>query len=585
MEQQQQQVVGILGGGQLGRMMVEAANRLNLKVLVLDKTGTPAFDLCANADGHVVGDFRNPDSVETLASRCSVLTVEIEHVNADALESAAKKHGVEVRPSAQVVRVIQDKYVQKCHLEKLGVPVAQYVDLTAGSEERDIVAAGFGFPVMLKCKTLAYDGRGNRVVKTERDIADSIASLGGGPSKQGPALYLEKMVPFVKEVAVMVARGADGSVASYPCVETIQKDNICHVVIAPARIDGKIQNRAREIAEQAVKGLGGVGIFGVEMFLMPNEDLLLNEIAPRPHNSGHYATEACHTSQFEQHLRCVLGLPLGSAEMKVPAAGMINILGAADMQETMAPCGRSMTVPGATVHLYGKKETRAGRKMGHITVVAETLSTLLKRMDAILGGTSLSSPPSPPPSQSTSSDSSSQPSQHISPRLYQTAKVGIIMGSDSDLPTLKPAAEILTRFNIPFEVTIVSAHRTPRRLVEYATSAHSRGLQVIIAAAGGAAHLPGMVAAITPLPVIGVPVALKVLDGMDSLLSIVQMPRGIPVATVAINNSTNAALLATRILGAHVAEYRDAMQAYMKEQEEVVNDKIDTLEQVGWQKY
>ncbi|KAJ3165613.1 phosphoribosylaminoimidazole carboxylase ade2 [Geranomyces variabilis] len=564
-------VIGILGGGQLGRMLIEAANRLNVKVLVLDQPANPATDLCAATDGHVAGDFRDPTAIDTLASRCTVLTTEIEHVDATALEAAAKKYGVEARPSAEVVRIIQDKFVQKCHLEKLGVPVAPYVDLEPGNEERDIRASGFGFPAMLKIKTLAYDGRGNRVIKDEKDVAASIDFLGGGASKQKPALYLEKMVPFVKEVAVMVARGADGSVASYPCVETIQKDNICHVVIAPAQIDGAFQVRARRIAEQAITGLQGIGIFGVEMFLMPSGDIVLNEIAPRPHNSGHYATEACYTSQFEQHLRCVLGLPLGSAEMKVPVAGMVNILGVAGgLEETLAPCARSMVVPGATVHLYGKKESRAGRKMGHITVVAKSLATLLEGMDTILGGPGLALPPL----QNT-----------VPSKLRQAAQVGIIMGSDSDLPTLKPAAEILTRFGVPFEVTIVSAHRTPTRLVEYASSAHTRGLQVIIAAAGGAAHLPGMVAAITPLPVIGVPVALKVLDGMDSLLSIVQMPRGVPVATVAINNAVNAALLAVRILGAHVPEYRDAIHAYMKEQESVVEGKIAALEETGWEKY
>ncbi|KAJ3009891.1 phosphoribosylaminoimidazole carboxylase ade2 [Thoreauomyces humboldtii] len=159
------------------------------------------------------------------------------------------------------------------------------------------------------------------------------------------------------------------------------------------------------------------------------------------------------------------------------------------------------------------------------------------------------------------------------------------MGSDSDLPTLKATAEILVRFKVPFEVTILSAHRTPDRLVSYARTAHTRGLRVVIAAAGGAAHLPGGVAAITPLPVISVPVALKVLDGMNSLLSIVQMPRGVPVATVAINNSTNAALLAVRILGAHVPEYRDRMVAYLKEQEQEVMGKVDKLETLGWDKY
>ncbi|KAJ3009892.1 phosphoribosylaminoimidazole carboxylase ade2 [Thoreauomyces humboldtii] len=246
---------------------------------------------------------------------------------------------------------------------------------------------------MLKTKTIAYDGRGYG---------------GGAAGTNGPALYLEKMVPFVKEVAVMVARSRDGQIVSYPCVETIQKDNICHVVIAPARIDGEIQRKARTIAEDAIAGLKGVGIFGVEMFLLDSGELLLNEIAPRPHNSGHYATEACHTSQFEQHLRCVLGLPLGSPDMKVSVAGMVNVLGVAEgMEATLAPCTRSLAVPGATIHMYGKKESRAGRKMGHITVVAQTMQSLLERLDLILGDASSSSSSSSPSSPSSPSSSSS----------------------------------------------------------------------------------------------------------------------------------------------------------------------------------
>ncbi|KAI8815925.1 uncharacterized protein EV422DRAFT_501842 [Fimicolochytrium jonesii] len=586
-------VVGILGGGQLGRMLVEAANRLNLPILVLDAANNPAVDLCATTPGHVTGSFRDPASIATLAAKCSVLTVEIEHVDADALEKAAAEHGCAVHPSPEVIRIIQDKYAQKRHLEKFDVPLAEYRDLEPGAEAEGIKSSGFGYPVMLKTKTGAYDGRGNRVVKSEADVADGVESLGGGKAKGGPALYIEKMVPFVKEVAVMVARNSKGEVVSYTCVETIQKDNICHVVIAPARIDGLIGQRARRIAEKAVEGLSGVGIFGVEMFLLADGRILLNEMAPRPHNSGHYATEACHTSQFEQHLRCILGMPLGSAELKVPAAGMVNILGVGSgdqgMHDTLQPCGRSLAVPGATIHLYGKKECRAGRKMGHVTVVADTMRTLLSRLEEILGETSLTAPQQPTfTSTRTTTTTSATPATTPTPppsTTTQTAQVGIIMGSDSDLPTLKPAAAILRQFNIPFEVTIVSAHRTPARLHEYAQQAHLRGLKVIIAAAGGAAHLPGMVAAVTPLPVVGVPVALKVLDGMDSLLSIVQMPRGVPVATVAINNAVNAALLAIRILGASVPEYRDAMAAYLAAQESEVLKKVDTLESVGWEAY
>jgi phosphoribosylaminoimidazole carboxylase len=287
---------------------------------------------------------------------------------------------------------------------------------------------------------------------------------------------------------------------------------------------------------------------------------VLNEIAPRPHNSGHYTIEACYTSQFEQHLRCVLGLPMGDTRLKVPAAVMVNILGTGDLRTTLAPCQASLSLSGSTIHLYGKSECKKGRKMGHITLVGDNIQDLLRQAESLTESQLTKTTPLRP-------------------------VIGIIMGSDSDLPTLKPAAELLRSFEVPFELTIVSAHRTPERMVQHAKEAHQRGLQVIIAAAGGAAHLPGMVAALTPLPVIGVPVALKYLDGMDSLYSIVQMPRGVPVATVAINNSVNAALLALRILGSHNPKIQKQLTEWTLGQKDVVMNKVDKIKQVGWEDY
>ena len=245
----------------------------------------------------------------------------------------------------------------------------------------------------------------------------------------------------------------------------------------------------------------------------------MNEIAPRPHNSGHYTIEACETSQYENHLRAILSLPIGSTALKVPSAAMLNVLGASnDMSEITEFAEFALTVPGASVHLYGKAQCRKGRKMGHITLTAESDAEIRTRLRALLqripGGASdadvaLHAPAVP---ELNSGFSHKQP------------LVGVIMGSDSDLPVMLPAAHILDRFRVPYELTIVSAHRTPDRLVEYARSAATRGLRVIVAGAGGAAHLPGMVAAMTALPVIGVPVRGSSLDGVDSLHSIVQMP-------------------------------------------------------------
>ncbi|KAJ3280593.1 phosphoribosylaminoimidazole carboxylase ade2 [Borealophlyctis nickersoniae] len=558
-------------------MLVEAAQNLNVSLAILDSPSNPASELSASAP-HVHGSFKDRAKIHELAKKVDILTVEIEHVDTEALESAQNEYGVACHPSPATIRVIQDKYNQKVAMQAAGIPLPEFRELPAGSEAAALAVAategGFGFPVMLKSRTLAYDGRGNRVVRSADDIPAAIQELGGGPTRGGPGLYIEKWVPFTKEIAVMVAKSTTGEVKSYPVVETVQKDNICHIVLAPAQVDGgDVSVRARQIAEASVRGLDGAGIFGVEMFLLPNNDIILNEIAPRPHNSGHYTIEACHTSQFEQHLRCILGMPLGSCDLKVPAAAMVNILGVGDgeqgMADTLKPCKVAIGVPGATVHMYGKKECRKGRKMGHVTIVGNTMEEVLERVKQILGA-----------EKKEEGSSSAEPSwTRLAPQ------VGIIMGSDSDLPKMSAAAAILEEFGVPYEISVVSAHRTPDLMFEYARAARERGIKVIIAGAGGAAHLPGMVAALTTLPVIGVPIALKHLEGQDSLLSIVQMPRGVPVATVAIDNSTNAALLAIRILGAHVPSYAVKLEEFGNRQKQPVLEKREKLKQVGWKAY
>jgi phosphoribosylaminoimidazole carboxylase len=433
----------------------------------------------------------------------------------------------------------------------------------------------FGYPLMLKSRRLAYDGRGNAVVQSAEGVAAAWAQLA---PKGG--LYAEKWVPFRRELAVIVARGADGSCVGYDAVETIQKNNICHVVVAPAQVPGDVLARAREVAQRAVSHFTGAGVYGVELFELADGAILLNEMAPRVHNSGHHTIEACHTSQFEQHIRAVAGLPLGDPSMRVGAAVMVNVLGTGaapeDAQRTWAICQRALATPGASVHWYGKAGTTLGRKVGHVTVTGQWMPDVLRKALAIAEGgaatgatVAAAQGPAPVPSWVAA----------------RAPLVGIIMGSDSDLPVMEAAASTLRDFGVPFELTVVSAHRTPKRLFDYATTARARGLKVIIAAAGGAAHLPGMVAAMTPLPVIGVPVPLKHLDGVDSLYSIVQMPRGVPVATVAIGNSTNAALLAARILGSFVGSVGDAMEAYQRKIEGEVLDKVSTLERVGWEQY
>lgn len=543
--------LGILGGGQLGRMMTEAAHRLGIKIAILDPQGSasPSGQIASLC---VQGSFRDLDKIQQLAQISDVITTEIEHVNADALE-ILEKDGHVVHPNSRTIRLIQDKYLQKVHLSERSIPLPEFLSCPTIDKARE-AGSRFGYPLMLKNRLLAYDGRGNAVAESENDIEKAFASLGG------TSIYAERWVPYVKELAIMVVR-TQTDVLVYPVVETIQQNNICHLVTAPAQISPHAQQNAANVALQAISSLDGIGIYGVELFLLADDTVLLNEIAPRPHNSGHYTIEACEIDQFEMHLRAVLGLPCPAPALRVPVAMMVNILGSETMEMTKAPLRKALSISGAAVHWYGKTETRPGRKMAHITVTADSLEALRIKIEA------LGLP------------------KEVHGLPTKGARVGIVMGSDSDLSVMQQAAIVLDKFNVPYELTIVSAHRTPTRMYTYAQSAAERGLQVIIAGAGGAAHLPGMTAALTSLPVIGVPVKTSTLSGNDSLLSIVQMPKGIPVATVAIDNATNAGLLAVRILAAQDAALLKAMDAFMVDQEEEVLHKADKLEAIGYQAY
>lgn len=394
----------------------------------------------------------------------------------------------------------------------------------------------------------------------------------------------------------MVVKTKD-AVLSYPTVETVQEDSICKLVYAPARnVSEKINQKAQALARQAVAAFEGKGVFGVEMFLLRDDSILLCEVASRIHNSGHYTIEGCGLSQFEAHLRAILDLPIPpkSLELRQPSI-MLNIIGGATPDSHLKVAERALSIPNAAVHLYSKGAARPGRKMGHVTVTGATMheaETLIQPLIDLVDEV-----------RAQRSDVKTAPVKSGPSKPRPT--VGVIMGSDSDLKTLVPGLKLLRdSFGIEPEVDITSAHRTPNYMAEYASTAASRGIKVIIAAAGGAAHLPGMAAAHTALPVIGVPVKGSALDGVDSLYSIVQMPRGmlsfppvhralklidstgVPVATVGINNSTNAALLAARILGSFDPEIQRKVEAYAEaarvENMEVKGAKI---REIGWEKY
>jgi len=366
--------IGIIGGGQLGRMMIYRAKKLGFGFAVLDGKGAPAETL---ADHFIEGSLKDPIALEQLARASGVMTYEIEHINTDALEDLNSR-GFKMYPSPALLRIIQDKLLQKELFTKKGIPTAAYFK-EDNPESADFSARKF--PVVQKTRREGYDGRGVRVLRSAEDKPLPVPSL------------FEEMVDIDKELAVMAARGRDGSMAVYPVTEMAFKadHNICDTVIAPARVNEKTAAIAQDIAVSVVEALDGVGIFGVELFLDKQGRVLLNEVAPRPHNSGHYTMEACITCQFEQHVRAITALPLGDTALLRPAV-MLNLLGQPEgwtgQSGSAGPMliqgyEEALKIPGLSLHLYGKAESRPFRKMGHFTVTAATLDEAIKKAEHV----------------------------------------------------------------------------------------------------------------------------------------------------------------------------------------------------------
>jgi 5-(carboxyamino)imidazole ribonucleotide synthase len=307
-----------------------------------------------------------------------VVTLENEFVDAMVLERL-EALGCRVRPSPSCVGIVQDKLRQKQALAAAELPVPQFRAVSA-PEELAKLGKELGWPLMLKARRDGYDGHGNVLVHSGREAEAACERL-GWPDR---TLLVEAHVPFERELAVLVVRGLDGTVVSYPVVETRQDPelHICREVLAPAAAPVAVAERAAHVARAAVEAVGGVGAFGVELFLLRDGQVCVNELAPRPHNSGHYTIEACLTSQFANHVRAVLDLGLGQTAMRTPAAVMVNLLGSGSGSVSAADLRAALEVPGASVHLYGKTENRLGRKLGHVTALADSVDEALERARA-----------------------------------------------------------------------------------------------------------------------------------------------------------------------------------------------------------
>jgi 5-(carboxyamino)imidazole ribonucleotide synthase len=355
--------LGILGGGQLGRMTLQAASALGIDVVIAERFAeSPAARMTSHSIVFT-GGWDDPDALERLAELAPVVTLENEFVDWRVLEALAAR-GTSVLPSPSCVGVVQDKLLQKQALAQAGLPLPNFCEV---SDPGGLVSAGerLGWPLMLKARRDGYDGRGNLVVRSAAEAQGACEHL-GWPRR---LLFAEAFLDFQRELASLVVRGLDGSLAHYPVVETRQDHalHICREVLAPALIDPEVATRAGSIAREAVEAVGGVGAFGVELFMLADGQIVINELAPRPQNSAHYTIEACWTSQFENHVRAVFGLPLGDPGLRVPAAAMVNLLGSHGC--AIDGLAAALCEPQAFVHLYGKSENRPGRKMGHVTAL------------------------------------------------------------------------------------------------------------------------------------------------------------------------------------------------------------------------
>lgn len=369
--------LGIIGGGQLAKMTALAALPLGCDVVVLERNPfSPAARLSPDS---MVGDWNDGGVLDRFAAAVDVITLENEFVDASAL-AALERDQHRVFPSAACIAVTQDKLTQKQALESNGLSVSGFKPVQSPDEVIS-AAAELGWPLVLKKRRNGYDGKGNYTLRSEGDVAAGWQQLDGDQND----LFVEAFCVFSMELAVIVTRGIDGATAVYPVVETVQRDHICHVVKAPAEVSDELRIRAGEMARRAVEAVGGTGSFGVEMFLSVDGELLINELAPRVHNSGHYTIEACECSQFENHVRAVLGMPLGSTKMIAPAAVMLNLIGTQRSPGKPHGLDEALRVPGAHLHIYGKAMSGPGRKMGHVSALGDSLGDALSTAERAAG--------------------------------------------------------------------------------------------------------------------------------------------------------------------------------------------------------
>ena len=368
-------ILGIIGGGQLGMMIAEAAKKMPneiSEIIVLDPTeNCPAAQVGAT---QIIADFKDKDAIVELSEKSDIITYEIESGDSDILKSVEKN--AEINPSPETLRIIQDKYLQKSFLKENNIPVPDFVKIENIEDVKNTLKE-YGYPALLKARRDAYDGRGNYKIDSEEMIQEAYDYF------KGQKLLLEKFVPFKMEVSVIASRNTKGQIKTYPLVENIHEENILRETIAPARVSEEITKKAELIAEKTMAVLKGAGIFGIEMFVTQDDSIVINEIAPRVHNSGHHSLQSSETSQFEQHLRAILGLELGSTKL-IHNTIMYNILGSKEFQGEYKPL--EISDEGVFLKMYGKKISKPLRKLGHFNLVGskdESIAQLIEKLNTL----------------------------------------------------------------------------------------------------------------------------------------------------------------------------------------------------------
>jgi 5-(carboxyamino)imidazole ribonucleotide synthase len=366
--------IGILGGGQLAKMIAQASYRLGLQVAIIEHGENSPAGVMTKYD--FPEGWSNSEALERFIEVSDVVTLENEFIDVEILERIAERRLI--FPSPATMSLVQDKFTQKQTMQAAGIPAPHFARIDA-VEDAYQFGKEQGYPFVMKTRKYGYDGYGNATVHRDNNALVAFKRFTSDPDAPRE-LMAEAFVSFRKELAVIVARNRRGEVTVYPCVETVQENHICRWVLAPAPIEERLQRKAKEIALAAVEAVSGVGVFGVEMFLTNNNEIVYNEIAPRPHNSGHYTIEGAYTSQFENCVRAVLNLPLGSGALVQPAAVMLNLLGTRSGSGVPDSVVGLMRHSAVSFHLYGKKDSRKGRKMGHLTALGNSVDAVQEEL-------------------------------------------------------------------------------------------------------------------------------------------------------------------------------------------------------------